>query len=235
MPHPPEIKVLLVDDDPEDLELTEDALRGASRLRFKVTSVNRPEQGLELLVGGEFDVALVDFQMGATDGLELLRKAREMGSRTPVILLTGHQTETLAKDALDAGVDDYLEKGTLDPALLERVVMYVMERVRAYRELDDAAKRIRFMLDATPGIAWEANPEGDLLFVSRRWPDPTGDVHFENPVRPRSSRRPCGGHTELERRPKGSDRVAGRVSRQASRRGLSMGAEPRSAGSPPGF
>ncbi len=171
----PAVKVLLIDDDPEDLELTEDVLRQTTRLRFVPTLESDPAKGLELLCNGSFDIALVDYEMGSTTGLELLASARAKGTKTPFVLLTGHQDNSLAEDALGAGVADYLEKGALDPVLVERVVLYAMERMRVFRELVDTTNRVRFMLDATPGIAWESDSNGNLLYVSRQWIEMVGD------------------------------------------------------------
>jgi PAS domain S-box-containing protein len=86
-----------------------------------------------------------------------------------VVLLTGNSDDALAEEALTAGVSDYLQKERMDPPILERTLRYAIERERTYRAVEDAAARLRFMFETTPGFAWEADVEGDLRYVSGRW------------------------------------------------------------------
>src|SRR5207249_11403069 len=77
------------------------------------------------------DICLIDYRLGARNGIELLRQALERGCVAPVILLTGQGEHEIDLQAMKAGAADYLVKGRLDAGLLERSIRYAIERKRA--------------------------------------------------------------------------------------------------------
>src|SRR6266487_6749584 len=87
--------------------------------------------GLEAITRNQHDVCLVDYRLGAQNGIELLRAALEGGCQAPIILLTGQGEHEIDLEAMKAGAADYLVKSRLDAGLLERSVRYAVERKRA--------------------------------------------------------------------------------------------------------
>jgi PAS domain S-box-containing protein len=125
------IKILLVEDDEDDFILTRELLAEIPGRRFTLDWARTFEEGLEILARNQHAVALVDYRLGAHNGIELLRAAIERGCSAPVILLTGlteHQTDL---EAMEAGAADYLVKGRLAPDSLERSLRYAIQRSRA--------------------------------------------------------------------------------------------------------
>src|SRR6185369_4300257 len=92
---------------------------------------NNYDSGLEALKSGRHDVCLVDYRLGAHNGIELLRAALEQGCQAPIILLTGQGEREIDLEAMKAGAADYLIKARLDAGLLERSIRYALERRRA--------------------------------------------------------------------------------------------------------
>jgi len=88
------------------------------------------EKGLESILRQLHDVYLIDYRLGGRDGLELLRSAVAKGCMAPMILLTGLDDHEVDMEAMKAGAMDYLVKGELTPALLERSIRYSLERKR---------------------------------------------------------------------------------------------------------
>ena len=103
------IAVLLVDDDPDDLELCELFLARSDRL--SVATATSAAGGLDHLASGPVDCVVSDFGMPGTDGVEFLRAVRERAPDLPFILFTGQGSETVAKRAIVDDVTDYVEKG----------------------------------------------------------------------------------------------------------------------------
>jgi CheY-like chemotaxis protein len=103
-------EVLLVDDEPDALELAEVFLRRQSD-RLSVTTTQRPADALEQLERGSFDCIVSDFRMPRTNGIELLQQVRESHPDLPFILFTGQGSEDVAKRAILDDVTDYVEKG----------------------------------------------------------------------------------------------------------------------------
>lgn len=122
------LRVLVVDDDPDDHLLTEGTLREAKRARFVVTHVYSAAEARPRMLSGEFDICLLDYMLGSEDGVNLFQSLAAEGYATPTILLSGHDDEELAERVLHAGLADYLEKGRIDAPLLERAILYALER-----------------------------------------------------------------------------------------------------------
>jgi two-component system cell cycle sensor histidine kinase/response regulator CckA len=126
-----QLKVLLVEDDEEDYFLTRALFGEIKSDLYKVEWIATFKAGLEAMVSNRHDICLVDYQLGARNGIELLREAQEKGCQAPIILLTGQGEHEVDIEAMKAGAADYLVKGRLDAGLLERSVRYAIERQRA--------------------------------------------------------------------------------------------------------
>jgi len=100
-------RVLVVDDDPSILAMTEDLLTDAG---FAVGLSDSAKSAVERLREGEWDVVLSDLQMPGADGLELLATVRELAPDTPVIIMTAFGTIQAAVDAMRAGALDFVTK-----------------------------------------------------------------------------------------------------------------------------
>ena len=125
------IKLLLVEDDEDDYILARDFLAEIPGQRFVLDWVNTFESALEEMCRNQHDVALVDYRLGAHDGIELLRTALERGCQEPVILLTGAGQHQVDLEAMQAGAADFLVKAQLQAQTLERSIRYTLQRKRA--------------------------------------------------------------------------------------------------------
>jgi len=132
-------RVLLVDDDEDDQVLTLDLLAEGGHGRYLCEAVASFDAGTQAL-GSGFDVALVDYRLGAQTGFDFLHHAARNGVRVPIIVLTGVGDENLGHAALRAGAADYLVKNKLTPLLLDRTIRYALERRRAEDETLNAAR-----------------------------------------------------------------------------------------------
>ncbi|MFC7057549.1 response regulator [Halovenus salina] len=103
------VRILHVDDDAGFLEVTADLLADEDE-RFEIVTTTEPAEALELLERDCFDCVISDYDMGSTDGIELLEEIRERYPDVPFILFTGKGSEEIASDAIRAGVTDYLQK-----------------------------------------------------------------------------------------------------------------------------
>lgn len=137
------IRLLVLEDNDDDAELEIEALRRAG-LAPEVTKLGSRSELEQMLATGcrEWDVVVSDYMMPDFTGLDALRILREHGVDTAFILVSGTVGEELAVDALHAGADDYILKGTV----LARLAASVKRSLRE-REIARAGARQRAWLD----------------------------------------------------------------------------------------
>lgn len=130
------IRILLVDDDPVDADLTQKALAQIGTSRFRVERAVSLTDAASRMLGQAFDLALVD--LGLPDSPRQETLARFRGSAPtdmPVIVLTGLADDETALAALDQGAQDYLVKDDVTPDLLGRSIRYALQRHHLMEQL----------------------------------------------------------------------------------------------------
>lgn len=103
------IRVLIVDDNHDDYELTKLQLENLSK-DVKIEWASSGKAALAALEETDFDCVLCDYQMPGLNGLHLLKHLRGIGTSVPFIFLTGQGSEAIAAEALRSGADDYFTK-----------------------------------------------------------------------------------------------------------------------------
>jgi signal transduction histidine kinase/FixJ family two-component response regulator len=117
--------VLIVDDDPDILEVLDMRL---ATMGFTVTTTTDPEAALEMIGERRFDLALFDLRMEPLDGIELTRAAHERQSRLPVLIMTAHGTIENAVDAIKDGALDFITKPFVPEELRGKIGRAIAER-----------------------------------------------------------------------------------------------------------
>ncbi|HEX2208572.1 MAG TPA: hybrid sensor histidine kinase/response regulator [Longimicrobium sp.] len=128
------VRILLVEDNPGDARLLRVSLEEAESLRFGLVHAPRLSEALERVREGTFDVVLLDLSLPDARGMETVRRMLQAAPAVPIIVLTGLTDETVAVQAVQAGAQDYLVKGTVDGGTLARAIRYAMERKRLETE-----------------------------------------------------------------------------------------------------
>ena len=126
-------KLLLVEDDEDDYILTSDYLEQLSSHTFEIEWVSDPKQAVKVLSENKHDICLLDYRLGASDGLSVLKQAIKNGFSGPIIMLTGQSNEALDSAALDAGAVDYLVKSEMTTSRFARAIRYALAR----RDVED--------------------------------------------------------------------------------------------------
>ncbi len=129
------IRVLLIDDDEEDYLQTMEVIEEIEGKQYEVTWVSDYERGKQETHNNEYDVCLVDYRLGPTIGLDLIRESVAGGYDIPMILLTGIRSEQVDAEAEEAGAADYLVKGAVTAEMLDRSIRYSMARAKSLRQI----------------------------------------------------------------------------------------------------
>ena len=157
------IRVLLVDDDQGDFEMTRAMIAEIETRRIDLDWVSSFEEGLDALERNEHDVYLIDYFLEDRTGMDLLREARKRALHAPLIMLTGRGSREVDLEAMKAGAADYLVKGRIDPERLERSIRFALERSRAEEALRQSEKRHRGMFDHLPVGLYRCRPDGSFI------------------------------------------------------------------------
>ncbi len=120
-------KVLLVDDEKDFLEAL--ALRLEAR-KLTVDVAATGEAAVAKAKTQSFDAVLLDLAMPGMDGIETLKRLRELNPDSQVVLLTGHATVAKATEAMRLGALDVLEKPIDIEVLVEKIEQAATNKVR---------------------------------------------------------------------------------------------------------
>jgi diguanylate cyclase (GGDEF)-like protein/PAS domain S-box-containing protein len=128
---PTQLRILIVDDVPENVSVLADALDRDYEVFFALNG----EHALSLIAQEPPDLVLLDVMMPGIDGLETLRRLRAApwGKETPVILVTADERTETQILGLELGADDFVTKPLLLPAVMRRI-RNTLARQRLQRE-----------------------------------------------------------------------------------------------------
>lgn len=140
------IKILYVDDDPDDFFLVSSLLKRIKETQYELISATSLTEATAL-IDESFDAFLVDYRLGKDTGLDLISKIREVRAHAPIIMLTGMSTGSLDREALTLGVSDYLVKGSFDAITLDRTIRYAIRDTSVMKTLDEAARKFRSIFE----------------------------------------------------------------------------------------
>jgi PAS domain S-box-containing protein len=157
-------KVLLVDDDEDSFVITRELLAQVKGAPIDLEWVNTYEAGLAAMSRAGHDAYLVDYRLGARDGLELMRAARASGCQAPIIIVTGQGDHAIDVQAMTEGAADFLPKGQVTGAVIERSIRYAIERFRGENERLKDEAQLRILTEQMPAILWTTDSQ--LRFTS---------------------------------------------------------------------
>ncbi|MBI4573985.1 MAG: response regulator [candidate division NC10 bacterium] len=113
-------RVLVVDDEPDAVELLTEFLRAKG---YEVITASDGEEALRKVKEDRPHLILLDVRMPKLNGLEVLRRVREIDREVGVIMVTAVNEEETGREALKMGAFDYITK-PLDLKYLERSLWY---------------------------------------------------------------------------------------------------------------
>jgi DNA-binding response OmpR family regulator len=134
-------KILLVEDDRDLARMVSDGLTAE---HHSVVAIHDGVDGLDMLRRSIYDVVILDWQLPGMEGVEILRKFRNGGGNTPVIMLTGRAGINEKELGFNVGADDYLTK-PFDIRELAARIRSLLRRPSA--KASDTLKTSRLELD----------------------------------------------------------------------------------------
>ena len=174
----PPLRVLLIEDNPDDADLVRLGLEGESSVysacqhiacpcyacpyyvrekldgeksfHFHVDWAATLTAGRERLAEGKTDLILLDLSLPDSHGMETFRTIRRLAPELPVVILTGCDDQELGFQTIREGGQDYLVKGQATPQLMDKIIRYAVERKHAQAALLRSEQRYRLLFETIP-------------------------------------------------------------------------------------
>ncbi|MBK3575641.1 SpoIIE family protein phosphatase [Streptomyces sp. MBT65] len=140
MPSPdPAYRILLVEDDEADAVLVDELLHDTG-LRFELSTRTTLAGARRELASRDIDCILLDLHLPDASGTKAIAAVRELAPHTAVIVLTGLSEKQAGAEAMAAGAQDYLVKGSVAADQLHRTIRYAVYRSQSERAAAEAQK-----------------------------------------------------------------------------------------------
>jgi PAS domain S-box-containing protein len=161
------ISALLVEDNPADVALLMKLLKHSDAKSWHITHTKRLKSALNYLHNTEFDVILLDLSLPDSQGLETVTQVQTAFPYLPIVVLTGLQDESFARQAVAQGAQDYLVKGQVSTELLLKSVSYAIERSQILRRLQESEHHFHEVFNQTFQFMGLLSPDGVVLDINQ--------------------------------------------------------------------
>jgi PAS domain S-box-containing protein len=161
------IRVLHVDDDAKFLSVAKQCLEEQGM--FQVDTAASAESALKKLCNAEYDAVVADYQMTGKNGLELLKELRQQGNNVPFILFTCKGKGEIAIEALNAGVERYIEKQGEAEATYEELkhcISNAVKRRNTENLLKEAENRLHQITENIQDILFLTDTNFTVTYIS---------------------------------------------------------------------
>lgn len=150
-----DLHILVVDDNPGDQFLIAELL---SETGLQISSVEKAisvTEAVEALKQKLVDIVLLDLSLPDSQGIETFLIVNKYATHLPVVILSGVNDINTATDAIALGAQDFLMKGEFNEKLLEKTILYSIERKRNLHDLRISKERYELVSRATNDLVWD--------------------------------------------------------------------------------
>ncbi|MEJ8842519.1 PAS domain S-box protein [Lacibacter sp. H375] len=150
-----DLHILIVDDNPGDQFLIAELLMDTSLQISAIEKALSVEDAAALLQQKHVDIVLLDLSLPDSDGIDTFLHVNKYAENIPVVILSGLNDTNTATDAIALGAQDFLMKGEFNEKLLEKTILYSIERKKTLLELRFSNERYQFVSKATNDLVWD--------------------------------------------------------------------------------
>jgi PAS domain S-box-containing protein len=161
-------RILLVDDDRDDYLLTRERLRETQVREISLDWAASYADGLKMIQSGDYHAVLVDYNLGAENGIDLIREVVRQGCPSPLILYSGVSNYTTDMAAMEVGATLFLSKQEATSLLLERSLRYAIERKQFQIEKDRLLKERSEILESIQDGFFSIDRNWQITYINQR-------------------------------------------------------------------
>lgn len=161
------ISILIIEKNTNDQLLLKEYLQSTNLNIDSIEMAFSMAQAKELLKQQAFTLVLLDLFLPDSKGLESYTSLLQVNSRVPVIILSGLYDTHVSLKALSLGAQDFLIKGDYNTTILEKTVLYSIERKRNLETIEENVERFNLVSMATHDIVWDWNIKTGEVYSSK--------------------------------------------------------------------
>jgi signal transduction histidine kinase/DNA-binding NarL/FixJ family response regulator len=159
------MRILLIEDNDDDVVLVREMLSAAGRDCFELDWVDRVSLGKHNLATARPEAILLDLSLPDSSGLDTFEKIHAAAPEVATVVLSGLDDNEVAINAVRLGAQDYLVKGQFDHNLLIRSLHYALERKRTEAKLLVQQKRLAALNEINSAITSTLDPDAVLKLL----------------------------------------------------------------------
>lgn len=163
-------QVLLIEDNPADARLIQEALTEVIDIRFDSHATSTLTEGISHLESSSsVDIILADLSLPDSHGLDTFYRLHRQFPKIPIVILTGLDDRELALKAVKEGAQDFIVKGDRRGDQMVRIIRYAIERNRLVNELEEknqALQAAKLDLENTVAVRTKELQESEERFRS---------------------------------------------------------------------
>ena len=141
------LRILLIEDNPGDVDLIREMLTETETLIFRIESVARLSEALARLESNNIDLVLLDLGLPDSTGIDTFFRLKTVAFEGPIIILTGNMDQNVGISAVKEGAQDFLVKGQINENILVRSIRYALERGKADVALRQSEEKYRNLVE----------------------------------------------------------------------------------------
>jgi two-component system, cell cycle response regulator len=131
------LSILVIEGDPDDILFITSSLNKlqAKEIEAKISVATNLDEAVKALNDKEFDIIIADLFLPDSQGLETFLEVQKRADSIPIIIVGKSAEETLVRETIKLGAQDYLPKADLNVGLLSRIIRHAIERHRLHESL----------------------------------------------------------------------------------------------------
>jgi signal transduction histidine kinase len=131
------MKILIIDDSEDDRLLYRRSLRGDGENTYDIVEAENGEGGMQVIEEESPQCVLLDYSLPGRNGIEVLKRIRSRHPFLPVVMLTGQGNESIAVTAIHEGAQNYINKATITPEAIQRIIRVAIEHCIMERRIHE--------------------------------------------------------------------------------------------------